>query len=110
MYDYSVDMTIFDLKEFRRKICLSELLDIQAKSQIAGIINKIDRNGCDILCLYLDYVPSNTSEIGWNFYIKRSLQIYQFLQSRLNHIVIKIMCSPEVAIRYEKFCIAACIG
>ena len=93
------ERTIFDIAEYCREICISELLSLK-KKDIARIIEKIRE--CDRVYIVLDYEPGTEGEIAMAFYVLRFLQIFGYLQRQLPETKMQVIGSPRIRTKCER--------
>jgi|GEM_PF-1695962 len=79
--DYKKKRNLFDLRIYRRKVNLSEILQKESITDVDEIIYSL-RN-CDEVYLHIDYIPKCESRTVRVFFLKRLNQIYAYIREKL---------------------------
>ena len=92
--DYQADFNLFDVETYKRKINISEILEIEKETALQNIIKKLSR--CDEVYILLDYIPQYSYNAVNEFYQKRIIQIFSYFTKVLHNSKVFFMVK-EVA-------------
>ena len=91
--------SLFDLVEKKRRITLTELLNVNTHQAFETIIEKL--KGCNSVAIVNDCHPRSRSRIHRDFFLHRLLQVIEALSSKLPES--KVMLMPPWG-EYNQIC------